>query len=109
MVFLAVAAMISAAICAVLAFRRARDPRWVARRIEVKHPELEDWTDGSGRRDSRVILGRLGFLQSVVIREVLEHDRQKDWNETVPTWTLRGAMVAHATAFDCASGLCSSR
>ena len=30
----------SAIVCAILALRSARDPRWVARRIEAKHPEL---------------------------------------------------------------------
>jgi hypothetical protein len=95
---LAVAAVVSAAICAVSAFRRARDPRWVARRIEAKHPELKTGLLAAVEEIGTSSSGRLGFLQSVVVREALEHGRKKDWNETVPTWTLRGAMVAHATA-----------
>jgi hypothetical protein len=95
---LAGAAVVSAVICAALAFRRARDPRWVARRIEAKHPELKTGLLAAVEEIGMSPSGRLGFLQSAVIREALEHGRKEDWNETVPTWTLRGAMVAHATA-----------
>ncbi len=92
------AAVVSAAICAVLALGRARDPRWVARRIEAKHPELKTGLLAAVEEIGASSSGSFGFLQSKVIREALEHGRKQDWNETVPTWTLRGAMVAHATA-----------
>ena len=37
---MAVLALTSGIACYLLATRSARDPRWVARRIEAKHPEL---------------------------------------------------------------------
>src|SRR5262249_4979923 len=42
--------------------------------------------------------GHLGFLQSTVVREALEHRRSHDWSETVPTWALRLAKLGHAGA-----------
>ena len=45
---------------------------------------------------------------TAVIREALDHRRKRDWNETVPTWTLRGAMVAHAAALLLVAG-CRAR
>ena len=73
-----------------VALRSARDPRWVARRIEAKHPELDTGLLAAVERDRAPRPGRLGFLQTAVIREALEHHRSHDWDETVPTWTLRG-------------------
>lgn len=37
---IAVLAVVSGIACFMLAARSARDPRWVARQIEAKHPEL---------------------------------------------------------------------
>jgi hypothetical protein len=97
-VSLAGAALATGALCVLWAQMRARDPRWVARRIEAKHPELKTGllaaVEEIGASPSR----RLGFLQYAVVKEVLDHRRKEDWNETVPTWTLRGAMLAHAAA-----------
>ena len=95
---LAAAALVSAVLCAVWAQRRARDPRWVARRIEAKHPELKTGLLAAVEEIGATPSGRFGFLQTAVIREALDHRRKRDWNETVPTWTLRGAMLAHAAA-----------
>ena len=95
---LVAAALVSAALCVVWAERRARDPRWVARRIEAKHPELKTGLLAAVEEIGATPSGRLGFLQTAVIREALDHRRKRDWNETVPTWTLRGAMLAHAAA-----------
>jgi hypothetical protein len=91
-------ALVSAALCVTWAQRRARDPRWVARRIEAKHPELKTGLLAAVEEIDVTPSGRLGFLQTAVIREALDHRRKRDWNETVPTWTLRGAMLAHAAA-----------
>jgi hypothetical protein len=97
--WLAAAAVVSAALCVVWAQRRARDPRWVARRIEAKHPELKTGLLAALEEIGATPSGRLGFLQTAVVRQALNHRRKRDWNETVPTWTLRGAMLAHAAAF----------
>ena len=88
----------SAIACVVLALASARDPRWVARRIEAKHPELGTGLLAAVEEDEAAASGRLGFLQSAVIREALEHHRSHNWKETVPTRRLRGTQVAHAVA-----------
>ncbi len=94
--FAALAATTGAS-CALLALRSVRDPRWVARRIEARHPEL-----GTGLlvavEEDAAASGRPGFLQATVIRQALEHGRANAWEEAVPSWTLRGAKLAHAIA-----------
>ncbi len=81
---------------ALTALRSVRDSRWVARRIEAKHPELGTGLLAAVEEDAATPSGRLGFLQSAVIRGVLEHRRAHDWDETVPTWKLRISQLAHA-------------
>ena len=76
--------------------RSARDPRWVARRIEAQHPELGTELLAAVDEVEAAPAGRLGFLQATVVREALEHRRPHDWDETVPTWQLRAAKLAHA-------------
>ncbi len=95
---LAAVALVTAVCCVVWAQMRARDPRWVARRIEAKHPELKTGLLAAVEEIGASPSGRLGFLQYAVLKKALDHRRKQDWNETVPTWTLRGAMLAHAAA-----------
>jgi hypothetical protein len=113
---LVIAVGASGVVCAVLALRSARDPRWVARRIEARHPDLGtgllaavEQTKVPAPAPAPVPAGgwgtvpvsgsgRLGYLQTAVIQQALEHDRSHDWKETVPTGLLRGAKLAHAAA-----------
>ena len=75
----------------------ARDPRWVARRIEARHPELgTELLAAVEEVEAAPAPARLGYLQATVVREALEHRRSHDWDETVPTWLLRSAKLAHA-------------
>ena len=83
---------------ATLALRTARDRRWVARRIEARHPELAAGLLAAVEQDAAAPLGPLGFLQVAVIRQVLDHRRTHDWDQAVPTWTLRGSKLAHWSA-----------
>jgi hypothetical protein len=94
----AVAALATAALCAVWALRSARDPRWIARRIEDKHPELKTGLLAAVEETTAAAHGQLGFLQSAVVREALHHRLAHNWDETVPTRVLRGAQLAHAAA-----------
>ena len=82
--------------CALAALRSVRDSRWVARRIEARHPELGTGLLAAVEEDAATPSGRLGFLQSAVIRKALDHRRTNDWDETVPTWRLRISQLAHA-------------
>ena len=94
----AVLAAATGAVWTVLALRSARDRRWVARRIEARHPELGTGLLAAVEEDEAAASGRLGFLQSAVIREALEHRRSHAWEETVSSWTLRGTGLAHVLA-----------
>jgi len=92
------AALTTAAICALAAFRSARDPRWVARRIEAKHPELNTGLLAAVEQSVESPARSLGFLQASVVRKALDHRRTYGWDDTVPTWRLFGSQVAHAVA-----------
>jgi hypothetical protein len=92
------AALATAGGCAIWSLRSARDPRWVARRIELKHPDLKTGLLAAVEEVASSPTGRLGFLQSAVVRAALSHGRANDWNETVPSRTLLGAKLAHAAA-----------
>jgi hypothetical protein len=80
---------------ALAALWSVRDSRWVARRIEAKHPELGTGLLAAVEEVEATPTGRFGFLQSTVIRQVLDHRRNNDWDETVPTWKLRVSQLAH--------------
>ncbi|MEA2630003.1 MAG: hypothetical protein QOE66_222, partial [Chloroflexota bacterium] len=89
---------VTAIACAILALRSARDPRWVARRIEARLPELGTGLLAAVEQDATSSSGGLGFLQNAVIREALEHSWVHDWDQTVPTRRLLGLQLAHAAA-----------
>src|SRR5205823_1815339 len=69
------------------------------RRIEANHPELGTGLLAAVEEEAATPDGRLGFLQSAVIRQALDHRRGHNWDEnTVPAWKLHGAQAAHALA-----------
>jgi hypothetical protein len=98
LVSFAAAALTTGLVCTVVALRSARDPRVVARRIEATHPDLGTGLLAAVEQSENGPGGRLGFLQNAVIRQALEHRLAHDWDEVVPTWTLRGFEVVHAIA-----------
>ena len=70
------------------ALRRARDPLWVARRIERRFPDLDArllaaLEEGRGE-DARAG----GFLRETVVLESLEHASRHDWQGLVPAGAL---------------------
>ncbi len=93
---LALLAMMLGLSCALAAIRSARDPRWVARRIESHHPDLGTELLAAVEQVESAPDGRLGFLQSSVVREALEHRESHDWDQTVPGWQLVLVKVVHA-------------
>ncbi len=48
--------------CALVALRSVRDSRWVARRIEAKHPELGTGLLAAVEEDAAIAIGPAGFL-----------------------------------------------
>jgi hypothetical protein len=98
---LAALVLATAAGCVIWSLRSAREPRWVARMIEAKYPDLRTGLLAAVEEVARSTSGRLGYLQAAVVREALAHRRTNNWDEAVPSWTLRGAKLAHAAAFVC--------
>lgn len=95
---LATLALATGAYCAIRAQRSARDPRWVARRIEAKHPELATGLLAAVEQAVASPAESFGFLQSTVIRNALDHRRAHNWDDVVPTWRLQASQVAHVVA-----------
>lgn len=95
---LAAAAAASCAVCFVTASQTARDRRAVARRVESKYPALGTGLLAAVEADESSLTGGLGYLQSAVIHSVLDQRRGGDWNEAVPSKSLRGATLAHASS-----------
>ena len=77
------------------ALRAARNPVWLARRIEQRYPDLdarllaalEQRPDGAG--------GQLGFLQQTVVAEALDHAKVHPWGRLVSDRRLRAARWAN--------------
>ncbi len=90
-------ALASALLCGVRALRSARDPLWVARRIEAQHPELSAVLLAATEQ-AAAPPGKLGFLQTAVINTALEHGRRNPWEEMISAWKLVGLQLAHIGA-----------
>jgi len=95
---LAALAAASGAGCAALALRSARDRRWIALRVEARHPALDTGLLAAVERDAAVPAATPGFLETAVLRQALEHRRAHGWDQTVPGWSILGAQLAHAAA-----------
>ncbi|QEL19653.1 coiled-coil domain-containing protein [Limnoglobus roseus] len=81
-----------------LATRRvARDPRWIARRIEAKHPDLSALLLTAVEQEKSA--ASLGFLQSSLLESAVAHGRSHDWLATVPQRGLRATQFLHAASF----------
>ncbi|MFO0910850.1 MAG: DUF4175 family protein [Isosphaeraceae bacterium] len=83
---------------ALAARRSARDRRWVACRIEERHPELGTGLLAAIEEDETNPTGPRGFLQASVIRAALNHRRSHNWEEIVPSRTLDRLRLAHGAA-----------
>ncbi len=86
---LAAAAFVATSIAALLAMRRARDPRWTARRVEAKHPEFETLLLAAVEQEPSLPDGKFGFLQENILRDALKHGRRNDWREVVSIGRIR--------------------
>ncbi|MDZ4783242.1 MAG: hypothetical protein SGJ19_23595 [Planctomycetia bacterium] len=94
---LGVGALATALLCTIRALRSARDPLWVARRIEARHPELSSVLMAATEQAASPP-GRLGFLQTQVINQALQHCRRNPWEEMISAWKLIGLQIAHFSA-----------
>jgi hypothetical protein len=100
-----VLAAASAIACVFAISRTMRDQRTVARRIEASHPELGTLLLAAVEQNS-LPRGELGFLQTRVIRDAVEHSRRHNWNTAVSAWRLRLARFANLAALTLLVGVC---
>src|SRR5688500_7493552 len=90
---IAILAAASAIACVFAVSRTMRDQRAVARRIEASHPELDALLLTAVEQNT-LPREQIGFLQTRVIRDAVEHSRQHNWNAAVSAWRLRLARFA---------------
>lgn len=79
--------------------RLARDPVALAHRVEAAHPELGTGLLAALNEEEKSLGGRLGYLQSAVVRQAIQHNEDHDWREVVPTRRLRRARFAQVASF----------
>ncbi len=80
-----------------LHFLKTPDLRWVARKIEDKHPELNGvlLTAIQQQLDSKQ---EPGYLQHRVLQEATAKSQQQDWRDTVPASRLVAVHAVHLVA-----------
>ncbi|HEX4147591.1 MAG TPA: hypothetical protein VHY20_01330, partial [Pirellulales bacterium] len=76
---LALSELLGALVAAWCVLRRPMDPVATARHVEAAYPELQAklLTAAEQRRDDP--LGRLGYLQTMVVGEAAAHGRRTGW------------------------------
>lgn len=101
------AAMLTAVVCRILVLRSIRDPHWIARHIEAKHPELGAGLLAALEQAPSPQLRKLGYLQSSVVREAVRHGRKHNWNRAVSTAQLAFSQIAQLVAFAALVAACT--
>jgi hypothetical protein len=101
----ALLAAASAIACVFAVSRTMRDQRSVARRIEASHPELGTLLLAAVEQNS-LPREQIGFLQTRVIRDAVEHGRRHNWNRAVAPWRLRLVRFANLAALVLLVGVC---
>jgi len=78
--------------------RRRFDPRQTARRIEACYPELDSRLLAAVEQRGEGAGARLGYLQSLVVDQALEHARRDNWRNATPASRSLGLSAMHAAA-----------
>ncbi len=81
-----------------LSWRAARDPRWLARRIEDRFPQLDARLLTAIEQVPELPDGRYGYLQQELIQEALSHGYRHDWRRSLPAWRYATAFAACGVA-----------
>ena len=74
------------------------DPHWLARQIELQHPELKTALLAALEQKPDAD-GQFSFLQQRVIAEAVVHGRNLGWTDAFPVRKLALAHVSHLAAF----------
>ncbi len=85
-------------------FRSARDPRWVARRIEPKYPDLKTGLLAAVEETASAPPAGSASCSPPSSAKPSTIAVSHDWDETVPTRTLRGAQAGARRRARVASG-----
>ena len=88
-------ALAAAAVGVWLARAPLRDPRRVARQVEMAYPELNSCLLAAVEQQPELPGRRFGFLQDCVIRSALRHARQHDWEKVVGRRQFAAAFSAN--------------
>ena len=78
----------------VLSWRAARDPHWIARRIEDKYPQLQARLLTAIEQRPELPDGRYGYLQTQVIQEAVFHGYRHDWRYVLSSRAYAFAVLA---------------
>jgi hypothetical protein len=84
---------------AVFHFLTPPDLRWVAQKIEKRHPELDGLLLTAVQQQSEG--GQQGYLQYRVVQEATARSQEQDWRDTVPASRLVVGQVVHLVALVC--------
>ena len=99
-----IVALASIAVAIVIAVRlgsrRGPDVRWVAKKIEARHPELDGVLLTAVQQD---LTGDKapGFLQHRVVQEATARSQEKDWRQVVPQRRITAVHIVHLAALAC--------
>ncbi|MCI0357514.1 MAG: hypothetical protein L0211_03390, partial [Planctomycetaceae bacterium] len=92
------AAAVLAGIGAWLATTAARNPSFVARRVEAAFPELRTCLLAAVEQRPELPGGRFGYLQASVIRQALHHAQRHHWPEIVSQRSIVLAALTNCVA-----------
>ncbi|MBM4092468.1 MAG: hypothetical protein FJ276_24050, partial [Planctomycetes bacterium] len=92
------AVVLAGGVCVGVVGRTARDPLWLARRIEAYDPHLKERLLAAVEQRVEPPARHFGFLQEAVIQEALLSNRQRPWTDTVPGARLAMARVANGVS-----------
>lgn len=89
-----------AVVVAVVHFRHPPDLRWIARKIEARHPELNGLLLTAVQQQLQP--GEdAGYLQYRVLQEATARSQEQDWRDVVPGSRLLVGQVIHLVALGC--------
>lgn len=92
-------ACMGAVSAAILSWRSARDPRWIARRVEATFPELRTCLLAAIEQEPQLPSGRFGYLQQRVIDQAFNHSRSHRWPNIVSPGKMKLAAGANVLCF----------
>jgi hypothetical protein len=99
--FAAMGLAVAGGIAALLVVRyhnqQATDYRWIATRIEQKHPELEGLLLTAVQQDVPE-KGHFSYLQQRVVHEAIRHSERHDWTDALPRKNWLGTQFIHLAA-----------